>query len=219
MKNVELTGTKRQISGTTGAKELRRSKKVPCVLYGGAEVVHFSVDERALSKIVHSPDAHSVTLDIDGAKHTALLHDKQFQPLTDAVIHADFLETTADREASVTMNVRLKGQSAGVRMGGKLTQPMRKVRVKGLATALPNMIELDITDLKLGETLRVSDLKFPGMSLLEKPHDVVVAVRMPKKVEAAAETTATAASPATAAATPAAVDPKKAEAAKPAGKK
>ena len=217
MKNVELTGTKRQINGTTGAKELRRNKKVPCVLYGGADVVHFSVDERALDKIVHSPDAHSITLDIDGAKHTALLHDKQFQPLTDAVIHADFLETKADREASVIMNVRLKGQSAGVRMGGKLTQPLRKVRVKGLAAALPNMIELDITDLKLGDTLRVSDLKFPGMTMLEKPNDVVVSVRMPKKVEAVAETTATA-TPATAAATPAAVDPKKAEA-KPAGKK
>ena len=204
MKNVELIGTKREINGTTGAKEIRRNKQVPCVLYGGEDVVHFSVEERALSKIVHSPEAHSIQLDIDGVKRMALLHDKQFQPVTDAVIHADFLETIPNRDARLSMTVRLKGQSAGVRMGGKLNQTMRKLRVKGLPEALPEVIELDITKLELGENIRVSDLKFPGMTILEKPNDVVVSVKMAKK---AAETPAEAAA---AAAAPAAAD-KKAE--------
>ena len=204
MKNVELIGTKREINGTTGAKEIRRNKQVPCVLYGGEDVVHFSVEERALSKIVHSPEAHSIQLDIDGVKRMALLHDKQFQPVTDAVIHADFLETIPNRDARLSMTVRLKGQSAGVRMGGKLNQTMRKMRVKGLPEALPEVIELDITKLELGENIRVSDLKFPGMTILEKPNDVVVSVKMAKK---AAETPAEAAA---AAAAPAAAD-KKAE--------
>jgi len=189
MKNVELIGTKRETKGTTGAKEVRRNKQVPCVLYGGKDVVHFSVDERALSKIVHSPEAYSVQLDIDGEKRTALLHDKQFQPVTDAVIHADFLETIANRESRLSMTVRLKGQSAGVRMGGKLNQTMRKLRVKGLPDALPELIELDITKLELGDSIRVSDLSLPGITIMEKPNDVVVSVKMAKKVaETPAET-------------------------------
>jgi len=193
MKNVELIGTKRETKGTTGAKEVRRNKQVPCVLYGGKDVVHFSVDERALSKIVHSPEAYSVQLDIDGEKRTALLHDKQFQPVTDAVIHADFLETIANRESRLSMTVRLKGQSAGVRMGGKLNQTMRKLRVKGLPDALPELIELDITKLELGDSIRVSDLSLPGITIMEKSNDVVVSVKMAKKVaETPAETAAAA---------------------------
>jgi large subunit ribosomal protein L25 len=211
MKNVELTGTKRPISGTTGAKELRRNKQVPCVLYGGQDIVHFSVDERALSKIVHSPDAFSVELHIDGEKRTALLHDKQFQPLTDAIIHADFLETVANKEAKVSMNVRLKGQSAGVRKGGKMTQSLRRLRVKGMPEKLPEILELDVTELDLGGNIHVKDIKVPGMTILEKPSDVVVSVKMPKKVETPAETAA--ATPAAAAAPAAAAD-KKAEPAK-----
>lgn len=209
MKNVELIGTKRETKGTTGAKEVRRNKQVPCVLYGGEDVVHFSVEERALSKIVHSPEAHSVQLNIDGVKRMALLHDKQFQPVTDAVIHADFLETIANRDARLSMTVRLKGQSAGVRMGGKLNQTLRKLRVKGLPEALPELIELDITKLELGDSICVRDLNFPGITILEKPSDVVVSVKMAKK---AAETPAEAAAAAGTAAAPAAE--KKAEPAK-----
>lgn len=212
MKNVELTGTKRPISGTTGAKEIRRNKQVPCVLYGGQDIVHFSVEERALSKIVHSPDAFSVELNIDGEKRTALLHDKQFQPLTDAVIHADFLETVANKEAKVSMNVRLKGQSAGVRKGGKMTQSLRRLRVKGMPDQLPEILELDVTELDLGGNIHVSDIKIPGMTILEKPSDVVVSVKMPKKVETPAETAA--ATPAAAAAAAPAATDKKAEPAK-----
>ncbi len=208
MKNVELIGTKRKINGTTAAKEIRRNKQIPCVLYGGKDVVHFSVDERALSKIVHSPDAFSVNLDIDGEKRTALLHDKQFQPVTDAVIHADLLETIEGREARVAMTIRLKGQSAGVRKGGKLTQPLRKVRVKGMAADLPELIEVDINDLDLNQSVLVSDLKFKGITILEKPNAVVATVKMAKKVETAVEGAAPAAG-----ATPAAAE-KKADPAK-----
>ena len=200
MKNVELIGTKREAKGTTGAKEVRRNKQVPCVLYGGKDVLHFSVEERALSKIVHSPEAYSIHLDIDGEKRTAMLHDKQFQPVTDAVIHADFLETVANKEARVSMAVRLKGQSAGVRKGGKLNQTLRKVRVMGMPDMLPEVIELDITTLDIGESIRVSDLKVPGVKLLEKPTDVVVSVKMPKVV---VETPAEAAVAAPGAAAPA----------------
>ncbi len=201
MKNVELIGIKREANGTSGAKEIRRNKQVPCVLYGGQDIVHFSVNERALDKIVHSPEAHRVELNIDGVKRVALLQDKQFQPVTDAVIHADFMEVMAGKEARLSMTVRLKGQSAGVRKGGKLSQTMRKVRVKGQPEAIPEVIELDITKMDIGENIRIRDIQIPGVTLLEKPHDVVVSVKMAKR--AAAE-----------AATPGAAGDKKAEPAK-----
>ncbi len=181
MKNVELIGTKREANGTTGAKEVRRNKQVPCVLYGGEDILHFSVDERALGKIIHSPEAHRVELNIDGDKRVALVHDKQFQPVTDAVIHADFMEVMAGKEARLSMTVRLKGQSAGVRKGGKLSQTMRKVRVKGQPEAIPDVIELDITKMDIGENIRVRDIQIPGVTLLEKPNDVVVSVKMAKR--------------------------------------
>ncbi len=213
MKNVELIGTKRETKGTTGAQEVRRNKQVPCVLYGGKDVLHFSVEERALSKIVHSPEAHSVQLIIDGEKRSALLHDKQFQPVTDAVIHADFLETVPNKEARLNMTVRLKGHSMGVRKGGNLSHNMRKLRVAGKPEALPEVIELDITKLDIGGSIHVSDIKLPGIKIMEKPTDVVASVKMAKAVETPAEAaaaTAAAATPAAGAAAPAGGD-KKAE--------
>lgn len=205
MKNVELIGTRREIKGTPGAKAVRRNKQVPCVLYGGKDTVHFSAEERALSKIVHSPLAHRVELNIDGDKRIAVLQDKQFQPVTDAVIHVDFMEALPGRDTRASLVVRLRGQSTGVRKGGKLGQTLRKVRVKGSIEAMPEAIELDITPLDLGESIRVRDLQLPGITVLEKPDAVVVSVKASKR---AAETPAAA----PAAAAPAAA--KKAEPAK-----
>ncbi len=186
MKNVELNGTKRVANGTSGAKGVRRNKQVPCVLYGGTETLHFSVDEAALDQIVHSPDAHRVELHIDGEKHVAILQAKQFQPVTDRVIHADFLLAEPGKATRMKLTVRLKGQSAGVRKGGKLSHTMRRLRVKGELDALPNVIELDVAGLDVGETIRVKDIQLPGITLLEKPNDVVVAIKAPKKAAEAA---------------------------------
>lgn len=219
MKKVELLGTARESKGTTGAIQLRRSKKIPCVLYGGTSTVHFSVEESALNKIVHTPEAYRVELDIDGQKHMALLHQKQFHPVSDKLLHVDFLEMNDAKEARVSLSVRLKGQAAGVRKGGKLNQTMRKLRVKGLPTALPEHLEVDITDLDLGHSIRVGDLKFEGISVVEKPTDVVVSVKMAKKEEAAAAPTAGAAAAPAAGAKPAEAAKPAAGAAKPAAKK
>ncbi|MBS1582666.1 MAG: 50S ribosomal protein L25 [Bacteroidetes bacterium] len=219
MKKVELLGTARESKGTTGATQLRRSKKIPCVLYGGNGTVHFSVEESALSKVVHTPESYRIELDIDGQKRMALLHQKQFHPVSDKLLHVDFLEMNDAKEARVSLSVRLKGQAAGVRKGGKLNQTMRKLRVKGLPTALPEHIEVDITDLDLGHSIRVADLKFPGISLVEKPTDVVVSVKMAKKEEAAAAATAAGASAPAAGAKAAEAAKPAAGAAKPAAKK
>jgi large subunit ribosomal protein L25 len=210
MKKVELTGTLRTIQGTKGAAQLRREKRVPCVLYGGEGTLHFSLEEAPLGKIVHSPEVYRIELDIEGQKRTARLAEKQFHPVTDRLLHVDFIEMSDSKEARVTLSLRLTGQSPGVRKGGKLSQPLRKLRVRGLPTALPEHLELDINGVEVGDSIRVRDLNFEGLTVLERPSDVVVAVKMPKKVEEAA---------ATAAAAPAAGAAAKPAEAKPAAKK
>ncbi len=228
MKKVELTATKRPSEGSKGATALRRVKRVPCVLYGGSGTVHFSVDEPALRKLVFTAEAYRIELDIDGEKRMALLHDKQFHPTSDAVLHADFMEMTDTKEAKVSLAVKLKGLSAGVKAGGILSQPMRRMRVKGLPTSLPEHLEVDITNMELNESIHVSDLKFPGITIVERPTDVVASVKMAKKEEevVAAPTAASTAVPAAGAAGAAApaagaapaADAKKGDAAKPAAK-
>ncbi|HRN35918.1 MAG TPA: 50S ribosomal protein L25 [Flavobacteriales bacterium] len=206
MKNVELNGTRREAKGSSGAKIVRRNKQVPCVLYGGNGIVHFSVDEPALNKIIHSPLAHRVELDIEGEKHTAIVQDKQFQPVTDAVIHCDFMEVQPGKDISLGLVVRLKGQSAGVRKGGKLNQSIRKLQVRGKAESMPDLIELDVTTLDVGKSIHVGDIKLPGVIVLGKPGDVVASVKMAKKEAEVATATATAAAPAAAPAAPAAAE-------------
>ncbi|HRT52934.1 MAG TPA: 50S ribosomal protein L25, partial [Flavobacteriales bacterium] len=161
---------------------------------------------------------------IEGDKRMALLHEKQFHPVTDAIIHCDFVEMSENKEARVSLAVKLKGQSVGVKKGGILSQPLRKVRVKGLPGSLPESLEVDITNLELNHSIHVSDLKFPGITIAERLTDVVASVKMAKKEEEVAPTAAAGtAAPAAGAAAPAAAAPaadaKKAEAAKPAAKK
>ncbi len=181
MKKVELTAAPRTIEGTKGAAALRRAKRIPCVLYGGQETVHFSVDEAAVNKVVFSPDAYRFEIELDGTKRLAQLHEKQFDPLSDRILHLDFLEMSESKPAKVSLSLRLSGQSSGVRKGGKLSQPMRKLRVKGLPAALPEHLDLDITELEVGQSIRVRDLKFAGLEVAEKATDVVVTVKAPKK--------------------------------------
>jgi len=222
MNRIELSGNARQQTGTKSAAQLRRAKRVPCVLYGGTGVTHFSVDEAALRKVVFTSQINGIDLVIDGAKTLAMVHQKQFHPISDRVVHVDFMEMKEDREAKVELAVRLNGQPAGVRDGGKLNQPMRKIVVKGLPSAIPSRIEVDVTGMQLNQSLHISDLKLDGITPLHRPEDVVATVKVPKKVEEVAATpdaAAAAAAPAAgapAAGAPAAADAKAAPAGKPA---
>lgn len=183
MNTIALSGTPRTATGTKDAAQLRREKRVPCVLYGGENTVHFSVEAAALRKLIFTPDVNGAEIEIDGRKTLAIVQDKQFHPLTDQVTHVDFLELDENKEATARLSLRLKGQPAGVRIGGKLSNPLRKVRVKGLPRHIPTHLELDVTELELNGTVRVSDLTFEGLTLLERPEDVVVAVKAVKKKE------------------------------------
>ncbi|MBL7962812.1 MAG: 50S ribosomal protein L25 [Flavobacteriales bacterium] len=214
MKKVELSGSLRQGTGSSLANRERRNEHVPCVLYGGPNTVHFTVEEKQLSKVVHTPEAYRIELDINGTKTMALLQETQFHPLTDKMLHADFVEMSEDKPAMVTLTLKLTGQSPGVKKGGRLVQGFRKLRVKGLPGDIPEHLELEISGLELNDAVHVSDLAFKGLTVCEPASDVVVAVRHQKKEEEAAPTATAATAAAPAAAAPAAAAP-----AKPAAKK
>ena len=181
MKKVELTGAVRTTTGTKNADQLRREKQVPCVLYGGGSVTHFATDAAALGKVVHTPDAYRVELDLGGRKVMAKLQETQFHPVSDAILHADFIELAEDKPARVTLSLRLKGQPAGVRKGGKLNQTLRKLEVVGLPSQLPEHLEYDVEHVEIGQNVRVRDLKFAGIEVLNKPEEVVLKVSVPKR--------------------------------------
>lgn len=180
MKKVAIQGIKREGQGTKDAKQLRREEKVPCVLYGGGETVHFATDERSLKKLVFTPETYRIEIDIDGEKTMALLQEVQFHPVTDAIIHVDFMRMEPGKPAKVALALKFVGQSEGVRKGGRLNQTMRKLRVKGVPADLPEHLEADVTNLDMGQSLRIRDLNFQGLTILEPASEVVATVKMPK---------------------------------------
>lgn len=182
MNTVALSGIVRTTIGSKDATLLRRDKRVPCVLYGGDKIVHFSVDEAVIGKLIFTPEVNGVELDLDGQKTLAMIQDKQFHPTTDRVLHVDFKQLDPNQPTTTQLSLRLQGQPIGVRKGGSLSQTLRKLRVKGLPVSIPQHLELDVVDLDINSTVRVKDLKFEGLTLLERPEDVVVSVKMSKKV-------------------------------------
>ncbi len=177
MKSIALQGNKRAERGSTNAKALRIEEKVPAVLYGGKDNTHFTVNEIQFGKIINSPEVYFINLDIDGSTHTAIIKDIQFHPVTDKVLHIDFLEVIEGKAITVNMPIKLTGNSRGVLNGGKLRTVTRRLQVRGLADAMPEFITIDITNLKIGDSVKVGEITVDGLSFLDAPNAVVVAVK------------------------------------------
>lgn len=177
MKTVSLSGSPRENVGKKDARSLRARGQVPCVVYGGQEQVHFSVDLIELSKYVYTPDVFRFELDINGQKTEAILKDLQFDPVTDRIIHADFLEIIEGKPVRLEIPVHIVGNSIGVRNGGRLSTAYRRLTVYGLPKDFPDAIEMDITKLRIGDSLRVKNIDLPNVTFLHDPEAVVVGVR------------------------------------------
>jgi large subunit ribosomal protein L25 len=188
MKTIEINGTKRSSMTKQEIKSLRDQEKVPCVLYGTNDPVHFSADLSAFKGLVYTPDVHMVKLNVDGTSRTAILQDIQFHPVTDIIQHVDFLEVGEDKPVTMSIPIRLSGASEGVKQGGKLVTKVRRLKVKALPAKLPDFVSVDISPLKIGSSIRVRDLNVEGVTFLDSPSNVIVGVRMTRNV--AAEATA-----------------------------
>jgi large subunit ribosomal protein L25 len=178
MKTVQLSGSVRQNVGKKDAVSLRNSGKVPAVLYGAGTQTHFAVDALPMSKLVITPNVYQIELDIEGTKNNAIIKEVQFHPVTEEIIHVDFLQLSEDKPVKLKLPLRLTGNSLGVRNGGKLLVNFRKVDVVGLPSAFPDDITVDITDLRIGMSVRVRDLSFDGLTFLNDPAAMVVQVKM-----------------------------------------
>ena len=179
MKSITIKGSKRESVGKVATKALRNAGRVPCVLYGGGEPLHFSAPELDFSKLVYTPNAHTVEIILgDDSKINAILQDIQFHPLTDKILHADFYQLFDDKEISMNIPVKLEGSAPGVIIsGGVLSRNKRKLRVKALPANLPDFITVDISKLELGNKIYTESLQNESYSILHPDNTVVCQVR------------------------------------------
>ncbi len=185
MKSIAISGSLRENVGKRDAKELRYQGKVPAVLYGGKQQYHFSVSATDLKPVIYTPDVHFVDLDIDGSKFQAIVQEAQFHPLTDQVRHVDFLELDDEKEVALNVPIKLTGTSPGVKMGGKLVQKLRNLRVKALPKHLPQYIEVSQNTLEVGKSVRVGEIQLEKAKVLNNTDDTIVSVIMSRALRQA----------------------------------
>jgi len=185
MKTIAISGSPRENVGKRDAKELRYEGKVPAVLYGGKEQQHLAVVIADLKDVIYTAEANFVEIDVNGTKTKAIVKDAQFHPLTDVLMHIDFLQLFDDKEVVIEVPVKLTGTSPGVKMGGKLAQKLRKLRVKGLPANVPQSVEVSIEKLEVGGLVRVRDLKADQYVITNTPEDTIVSVGMSRALKQA----------------------------------
>ena len=177
MKSFDLKGTSRTEVGKKSTNELRKNNGIPCVLYGiEKEAKAFAVTTDAVRKLVYTPDIHVVNLTIDGVECTAVLKDIQFHPVKDTILHMDFLQIVEDKAIVMEVPTVLTGLAAGVKLGGKLQQAIRKIKVKAVYANIPEKLTVDVTELALGKSIKVGDLSFEGLELVTPAQTVVCSV-------------------------------------------
>lgn len=197
MKTFSLEGKSREIAATSAdqkraLKAIRKNQEVPAVLYGGETNTHFTVAVDAVRQLIYTPEVFLVDLTVDGKKTMAIVKDMQFQPVTDELLHMDFLEINADKPVTIEIPVTLQGYAEGVKAGGKLTLRMRKLKVKALHKNLPEKLIINVDNLGLGKSMQVGELSFDNLELMNAKNAVVCAVQLTRAARGAAAAAAAA---------------------------
>lgn len=192
MKEINVTGQKRTALGKKASKELRKEGLVPCNLYGEATqdgkpvAMAFAVPISELRKVVYTPHIYMINLVIDGESHTAIMKELQFHPVTDALLHVDFLEVNENKPVTIGIPVKLVGLAQGVRDGGKMNLSIRKIDVTAPYTIIPEHLDIDVTSLKIGKSIKVGDLSFEGLEIATSKEVIVCSVKMTRAAMSAA---------------------------------
>lgn len=184
MKLFELTGSKRESTGKKAAKAYRRESLIPCVLYGGEEIVHFTVTKDSVRKLIYTPEIQIVDLTIEGKNCKAIVKETQFHPVSDQLLHADFLQIFEDKPVVLEIPIELEGLAEGVKAGGKLSREMRKLKVKGLYKNFPEKLVINVENLGVGKSIQVGDIHFDNLELLNAKDNVVAAVKSTRAAKA-----------------------------------
>ena len=178
MKVVKIKGDLRKSIGKKDSNKLRAEEKVPCVMYGSEENIHFSVGEKALKKIVFTPNVYLVDVEIDGKEMQTIVQELQFHPVSDKVIHVDFLQVFKGKPVTVAVPIKIVGSSPGVQAGGNMQATTRKLTIKALPKHLPDTLDIDVSKLELGKSIKVGELDFDNIELLDSKNAVVVSVKL-----------------------------------------
>ncbi len=192
MKTIEISATKREAFGKKGSKDVRKDGAIPCVVYGNGDNVHCSISEDVLRTIIYTSSSYIINLNIDGNNEAVVMREVQYHPVKDTVLHIDFYRINPAKPIAIEIPVVLTGIAEGVKMGGKLMLSKRKVMVAALAENLPDQLEIDVTDLALGKSIFVSDLKMENISFLTPATTAICAVRMTRAARGAAAAAAAA---------------------------
>lgn len=187
MNTVSLSGSLRENVGKKDAKAQRKLGKVPCVIYGGSEQKHFTLEQMEFKHLIFTPEVSIVKLTLGEKTYECILQDVQYHPVTDEILHADFLELHAKKPVTVALPVELKGTAPGVVKGGKLRLKLRKLRVNGLINLMPEHIVLDISKLDIGRSIKVRDITLSDLNILDPGNQVVVAVVAARGISAEEE--------------------------------
>lgn len=188
MKTVVLKGKIREKVGKKESKKLRAQEIVPAVLYGGEAPIHFSVPFADLRKLVYTPNVYLLDIEIDGNVHKAMMQDIQWHAVEEQILHIDFLKITDDKPVKIDMPVNITGLAKGIKMGGKLNTNLRRLKVKALAADLPDSIDIDVTELGIGDGVKVADLNIENVEFLDTKSNVVVGVGITRAAKSAGDT-------------------------------
>ncbi|MBK9329075.1 MAG: 50S ribosomal protein L25 [Sphingobacteriales bacterium] len=186
MQTITISGKARTNVGKTASKADRAAGLIPCVMYAGNEVVHFTSTISELRGILYTPKFYKAIVDIDGTTHEALLKDVQAHPVTEEIRHVDFLKLLPGVKVIADVPIRVVGTSQGVKEGGKLLVKVRKVKVKSAPENMKDTIEVDITPLKLGQSFKVKDLPDQGFEILTSPSIPLVSIEITRALKSAA---------------------------------
>lgn len=179
MKIFQLKGSNRIFVGTKAAKTYRKELLVPCVLYGGNEsTIHFNVSKENLHKLIYTPDVYIINLNIKEKSYLSILKETQFHPVSDEILHVDFLRIFENKPTIIEIPIALKGLAKGVKAGGKLSLKMRTLKVKGFYKDFPEKIVINIENLELNKTIQVSDLHFENLELLNAKNNIIVSAKI-----------------------------------------
>ena len=193
MKEISINGTMRADLGKKAAKEIRKNGGVPCVIYGEKkdenglpEALHFTVCEKEINKLIYTPHIYLVNINIDGTDHKAILKEVQFHPVKDNVLHVDFLEVHAEKPIVMGVPVVAKGLAEGVRAGGRLVMMVRKLQVRAKYDIIPEKLEVDVTSLQLGKSIKAGQLSYEGLEMVTPKEVIVCTVKMTRAAMGAA---------------------------------
>ena len=187
MKSITIKGSQRESVGKAASKALRNAGQVPCVLYGGDNVLHFSAPELAFKNIVYTPNVYTAAIELNGKTYNAILQDIQFDPVTDKIIHIDFYQLHKDKEITIEVPIQIEGTSPGIMAGGTLRIVNRKLKVKALPDNLPDFVPVDISGLEMGNKLYVTKLAQDKYKIMHPDNTVVCQVRVSRAAMKAAQ--------------------------------